>query len=364
MLVQNKVQGLRQQAKSCCQPRSHRRSLQVRASASTGSNLLQRLGRVLKDKAAGDFDRFVKGTSKTRERLGLVEELLAIWSLEDYETTLEELEEVLIAADFGPKTALKVVDRIREGIKQGTVKTADDTKAALKAAIVEVLTKNMQGGSAAKSAELVLGSEKPAVILVVGVNGAGKTTTIGKLAHKLGAEGAKVFLVPGDTFRAAAAEQLAEWGRRSGAVMGPFREGAKPQAVIGDCVTEAKARGDIDVVICDTAGRLHTAYALMEELEACKASIARAVGRQPDETLLVLDGTTGLNMLNQAREFNDSVKLTGLILTKLDGSARGGAVVSVVDQLGLPVKFVGVGETPADLQPFNPDAFAEALFPK
>jgi fused signal recognition particle receptor len=192
-----------------------------------------------------------------------------------------------------------------------------------------------------------------------------QTTTIGKLSHKLREEGARVLLVPGDTFRAAAAEQLAEWAARTGAEMGAsFQEGVPPQDVIGAACGAAAARGDVDVVICDTAGRLHTAYALMEELEACKAAIAAATGApaQPDETLLVLDGTTGLNMLNQAREFNSCVKLTGLILTKLDGTARGGAVVSVVDQLGLPVKFIGVGETPADLQPFNVQSFADALF--
>jgi fused signal recognition particle receptor len=217
------------------------------------------------------------------------------------------------------------------------------------------------------------------VILVVGVNGAGKTTTIGKLASRLAAEGARVTLAPGDTFRAAAKEQLDEWARRSGAKMSShFREGAKPGGVLAATINDARQKRDADVVVCDTAGRLHTAYALMEELAACRKAIqgacaAGAAGggkdassspQQPDETLLVLDGTTGLNMLPQAREFNDAVPLTGLILTKLDGTARGGAVVSVVDALGLPVKFVGVGEGAADLQPFDAQTFVDALFPE
>lgn len=339
--------------------------LTVRAQQTTNPGLLQRLGRVLKEKAAGDFERFFKGTTKTRERLGLVEELLAFWSLEDYEDALEELEEALIAADFGPKTALKISDRLRDEIKAGKVKTGEDIRAALKAVIVDLLTSRSKAARGGKgSSELQL-TGKPAVVLVVGVNGAGKTTTIGKLSYKFSQEGAKVYLIPGDTFRAAANEQLAIWAKRSGALMGSFTEGQRPQTVISQCLADIKARPDeVDIVICDTAGRLHTAYALMEELAACRAVISDTLGGQPDETLLVLDGTTGLNMVNQAREFNDAVPLSGLILTKLDGSARGGAVVSVVDVLGIPVKFIGVGETLEDLQPFNPDTFVEALFPK
>ncbi|KXZ50743.1 hypothetical protein GPECTOR_15g428 [Gonium pectorale] len=347
-------------------PFSRRGPVLVRADANAGASggpgLLQRLGRVIKEKAAGDFDRFFKGTSKTRERLGLVDEMLALWSLEDYEESLEELEEVLISADFGPRTALKIVDRIREGVKTGKVKSGEDIRGALKTSIVELL--NARG----RSSELKLAG-RPAAVLIVGVNGAGKTTTVGKLAYKYGKEGAKVFLIPGDTFRAAAAEQLAEWGRRAGATMGTFREGARPQAVIASNLDELRQRAckdpedTVDLVLVDTAGRLHTAYKLMEELALCKNAVSNALPGQPDETLLVLDGTTGLNMLNQAREFNEAVRLSGLILTKLDGTARGGAVVSVVDTLGLPVKFIGVGETAEDLQPFDAEAFAEALFP-
>jgi len=334
----------------------------VRSAADTGSNpgLLAKLGRVLKEKAAGDLDRFVKGTTKTRERLGLVEELLTFWSLEDYEDQLDELEEALIAADFGPKTALKLVDMLREELKGGHIKDTQQLRAALKASLVQLL--EPAGGSSSSGSALDLRGS-PAVILVVGVNGAGKTTTIGKLAHRLSKEGARVMLAPGDTYRAAAAEQLAEWARRSGSKMAAFKEGGRPGGVLAAACNKAKQSKDVDVVVCDTAGRLHTAYALMEELTGCKRSIANVLPKQPCETLLVLDGTTGLNMLTQAREFNDAVPVTGLILTKLDGSARGGAVVSVVDTLGLPVKFIGVGEGLDDLQPFNPETFAEALFP-
>ncbi|KAF8056862.1 hypothetical protein HT031_006206 [Scenedesmus sp. PABB004] len=344
-----------------CPARASRsRAPRCRAQQAEAPGMLAKLGRVLREKAAGDYERFFAGTSKTRERLGLVEELLTFWSLEDYEDTLEELEEALITADFGPKTALAIVDGLREQLKAGSVKTADDVRAALKAQIVALLDAATSAGGA--SSELQL-SGAPAVLLIVGVNGAGKTTTIGKLAHRLSKEGARVLLAPGDTFRAAAAEQLSAWAARSGARMGAFKEGARPGGVLASACNDAKQAKDIDVVIADTAGRLHTAYALMEELTTARKAIANVLPGQPCETLLVLDGTTGLNMLNQAREFNDAVPLTGLILTKLDGTARGGAVVSVVDQLRLPVKFIGVGEAPEDLQPFDAATFAEALFP-
>jgi fused signal recognition particle receptor len=252
---------------------------------------------------------------------------------------------------------LKIVDGLRDGLKAGAIKTAAELRAALRAQVVKLL-QPPQG----LSAELQL-EGRPAVVLIAGVNGAGKTTTIGKLAWRLGKEGAKVLLAPGDTFRAAAAEQLAVWAERSGARMGSFREGGRPGGVLAAAVNDAKQAKDVDVVVCDTAGRLHTAYSLMEELTQCRRAVANVAAGQPCETLLVLDGTTGLNMLNQAREFNDAVGLTGLILTKLDGTARGGAVVSVVDQLGLPVKFVGLGEGADDLAPFDAGAFADALFP-
>ena len=206
-------------------------------------------------------------------------------------------------------------------------------------------------------------SASPAVVLVVGVNGGGKTTTVGKLANKLVQGGARVLLVPGDTFRAAAGEQLAVWAERAGAAFHEAEEGARPHAVVYSAL-EAALTGKtvVDVVLADTSGRLHTNAGLMEELAKVKKTVAKRYAGAPHETLLVLDGTTGLNMLPQAREFNSAVGLTGLILTKLDGSARGGAIVSVVDELGLPVKFVGVGEGIDDLQPFDARAFVDALF--
>lgn len=312
---------------------------------------------MLKEKAQGDLDRVFNGASKTRERLGVVEELFTYWSLEDADDTLEELEEALITADFGPKTALKVVDVIRSKLKSGKMKTGEQIRSELKDSILQLLRK--RGGNT----DLQLGDEQPAVILVVGVNGGGKTTTIGKLAHKFNSEGVKVLLAAGDTFRAAAAEQLQVWADRSGVeVYAGTRKDARPDNVLYQAVDKA-VKEEYEVVICDTSGRLHTNVKLMDELAKCKRAVGKRLTKAPHETLLVLDGTTGLNMLNQARQFNETVKLTGIVLTKLDGTARGGAVVSVVDELGLPIKFVGVGETVEDLQPFNAENFVEALFP-
>ena len=260
-------------------------------------------------------------------------------------------------SDFGPTTSLKIVDEIREEVRAGKLKTGEQIRTALKASITHLL--RQRGGAA----ELTLGDAKPAVLLIVGVNGGGKTTTIGKLANKFAQEGASVLLAAGDTFRAAAAEQLEEWARRSNAEMvRAEQETTRPDTVLYQAVDRAIS-SEIDILLCDTSGRLHTNYSLMDELAKCKRSIGKRLAGAPHEVLLVLDGTTGLNMLNQAKEFNESVGLTGIILTKLDGTARGGAVVSVVDALGVPVKFVGVGEGLEDLQPFDPESFVDALFP-
>ncbi|KAL4423881.1 hypothetical protein ABPG75_001182 [Micractinium tetrahymenae] len=334
-----------------------RRSVQVRAAA-TSPGVLQKLARVFKEKAQQDVDRIFKGTSKTREKLGVIEELFAYWNLEDADETLEELEDALIMSDFGPKTAFKIVDGIRDKVKTGQIKTGEQMRFELKTSIAGLLTS--RGGSS----ELAIEGAKPAVLLVVGVNGGGKTTTIGKLAHKFSSGGAQVVLGAGDTFRAAAAEQLEEWARRSGAeIVRAANDKARPDTVLFQAVDTAVKLG-ADLVLCDTSGRLHTNWNLMDELAKCKRSIAKRLPEAPHEVLLVLDGTTGLNMLNQAKEFNETVQLSGIILTKLDGTARGGAVVSVVDELGVPVKFVGVGEGIEDLQPFNPESFVEALFPE
>jgi len=216
----------------------------------------------------------------------------------------------------------------------------------------------------AGSNELQLSDQKPSVLLVVGVNGGGKTTTIGKMAYKFASEGASVMLAAGDTFRAAAGEQLDQWAKRSNAeIVLAEDEKTRPDTVLYKAVAQAVER-DIDLVLCDTSGRLHTNWSLMEELSKCKKSIGKCLDGAPHETLLVLDGTTGMNMLNQAKEFNESVALSGIILTKLDGSSRGGAVVRAVDELGLPIKMVGVGEGVEDLQPFDPVSFVDALFPE
>ena len=319
-----------------------------------------KLASVLKKKTQSDIDRVFNGTAKTREKMASMNDVLALWRLEDFETTLEELEETLVGVDFGPSVAGKVVDKVRERVRTGKAKTSKEVRDALKASIVEVLT--------AVGDSQVIGLNEnvsePSVILVVGVNGGGKTTTLGKLSHRFAQSGAKVMMVPGDTFRAAAAEQLATWAQRTGAVMAESPPNTKPGAVCFKAVDEACAKGGIDIVLADTSGRLHNNAALMEELVGVKKSITKRLPSAPHEVLLVLDGTTGLNMLNQARVFGEAVGVTGIILTKLDGTARGGAVVSVVDELGIPVKFVGVGEGMEDLQTFDPKSFVDALFPQ
>jgi fused signal recognition particle receptor len=307
-----------------------------------------------------DIARVFAGTSKTREKLSSVNDVLALWRLEDVEETLEELEETLLSVDFGPGVAMKVMDGVRARVERGECDTGGKVRAALKASIVDVLK------SAGDSMSIALNENQnePSVVMVVGVNGGGKTTTLGKLSHRFAESGAKVMMVPGDTFRAAAAEQLQTWADRTGAVMSDSPPNTKPGAVCYKAVDEACARGDIDIVLADTSGRLHNNTQLMDELVGVKKSISKRMESAPHEVLLVLDGTTGLNMLNQARVFGQAVGVTGIILTKLDGTARGGAVVSVVDELGIPVKFVGVGETMQDLQSFDPVSFVDALFPE
>lgn len=316
-----------------------------------------RLGRVIKEKAKSDVDKLFSGFSKTRDNLAVVDELLTYWNLADTDQVLDELEEALLVSDFGPKTAINIVESLRKEILAGNLKSGQEIKVALKKKVAGLLTKKVQ------NTELQLGFKRPAVIMIVGVNGGGKTTSIGKLAYRLKNEGIKVLMAAGDTFRAAASDQLEVWAKRTNSeiVIGEG-EKVKPTSVLSQAVRKAKEE-DFDVVLCDTSGRLHTDYALMEELIACKRAITKVLPSAPNEVLLVLDGTTGLNMLPQAREFNEVVGVTGFILTKLDGSARGGCVVSVVDELAIPVKFVGIGEQLDDLQPFDAEAFVNAIFP-
>ncbi|KAJ3692725.1 hypothetical protein LUZ60_011820 [Juncus effusus] len=333
------------------------RRLRFRCAAAAGqTGFFTRLGRLIKEKAKSDVEKIFSGFSKTRENLAVVDELLLYWNLAETDRVLDELEEALLVSDFGPKISFKIVDSLRDDIKAGKLKSGTEIKEALKRSVLELLTR--EGGNS----ELQLGSRKPAVIMVVGVNGGGKTTSLGKLAHRFKKEGVKVIMAAGDTFRAAATDQLEIWAERTGSeiVLGEG-EKVKPQSVLSQAVKRGKEEG-FDVVLCDTSGRLHTNYKLMEELIACKKAVGKVIPGAPNEVLLVLDGTTGLNMLQQAREFNEVVGITGFILTKLDGSARGGCVVSVVDELRIPVKFVGVGEGLDDLQPFDAEAFVDAIF--
>ena len=348
-----------------------RRSNKLNQSSSRGKRVimhsggggfsLSKLTSVLKKKTQSDFDRVISGTSKTREKLSYMDEILGLWRLEDLDDTLDDLEETLLSVDFGPKTAGKVLDTIRELVEDGKIKTGEDCKRALKETIVNILVND--GGDPTKMN--VSDDEKiPTCVLIIGVNGGGKTTTIGKLSNWYKNAGAKVMMVPGDTFRAAAAEQLQTWADRTGAIMSKSPPNTKPGAVSYKAVDEAIAMGDIDVILADTSGRLHTNLDMMDELVGVKSSIKKREPSMPHEVLLVLDGTTGLNMLNQAREFGKQLGVTGIILTKLDGTARGGAVISVVDEMKIPVKFVGVGETMEDLQVFEPLSFVDALFPE
>ncbi|KAI5564495.1 hypothetical protein BDE02_14G063600 [Populus trichocarpa] len=315
-----------------------------------------KLGRLIKEKAKSDVEKIFSGFSKTRDNLAVIDELLLYWNLSETDRVLDELEEALLVSDFGPRITIQIVEKLREDILAGKLKSGSEIKDALKKSVLDLLEKK------GNKTELQLGFRKPAVVMIVGVNGGGKTTSLGKLAYRLKNEGAKILMAAGDTFRAAASDQLEIWAERTGCeIVVADGEKAKASSVLSQAVKKGKEQ-EFDVVLCDTSGRLHTNYSLMEELIACKKAVGKIVRGAPNEILLVLDGTTGLNMLPQAREFNEVVGITGFILTKLDGSARGGCVVSVVDELGIPVKFVGVGEGVEDLQPFDAEAFVNAIF--
>ena len=294
----------------------------------------------------GFFDIFRKSVKKTKQSLSLE---LDSFSGKITFDTLEELEEILILADVGVTTAGKICSRLGERIKRRNI---DSTE--LRENLCEIVTKLME------PEEPLVTETKPSVVLVVGVNGVGKTTSIGKLAYWLQGQGKKVLLGAADTFRAAAGEQLGVWAERVGCQMIKHAEGADPAAVVYDSITAAKAR-NVDVLICDTAGRLHTKKNLMEELAKIDRVLEREAPGCSRETLLVLDATTGQNGLNQAREFAAACGVTGIILTKLDGTAKGGVAIAIRDQLGLPIKFVGTGESIGDLTPFSAAEFAQAL---
>ena len=299
----------------------------------------------------GFFSKISAGLKKTRDSImGSVNSMLHAFTKID-EELFEELEEILIMGDVGAPTAGRICDELRRKVKERGVTDPE----AVRGLLYETVAEMLRGGQ-----ELRL-TTKPSVILVIGVNGVGKTTTIGKLAARFRTEGKKVVLGAADTFRAAAIEQLEIWAERAGADIVKHTQGADPAAVVFDSIAAAKARG-ADVVICDTAGRLHNKKNLMDEL----AKISRIIDRElPDadkEVLLVLDATTGQNAVNQAREFKNAAGITGIVLTKLDGTARGGVVLAIREELDVPVKFIGVGEGVDDLQPFDPDDFARGIF--
>lgn len=264
----------------------------------------------------------------------------------------DSLEEALILADVGAETACDIVAQLRKRVKERFLGRMEEVKDALR----DILRSKLEVGDSALTLE-----GKPAVVLVIGVNGVGKTTSIGKLAAMYKNEGKKVILAAADTFRAAAIEQLEEWADRAGVEIVKHREGADPAAVIYDTIQAGKAR-NADIIICDTAGRLHNKKNLMEELAKIYRVIDRELPYSDRESLLVLDATTGQNAVNQAKEFKNVAEITGIILTKLDGTAKGGVVLNIKNELGVPVKFIGVGEKVDDLRPFNARAFAEGLF--
>jgi fused signal recognition particle receptor len=274
------------------------------------------------------------------------------------ESTLAEMEEILFTADIGVKTATSLLESARERVKKRELDDPAKLKAALRQEIARIVSLGTPAGA---SREITVGSTRPWVIMVVGVNGSGKTTTVGKLAAKLGQSGLRVLLGAGDTFRAAAGEQLEVWADRVGAPVVRGKDGADPASV---CFEAVKRGVDekVDVVLLDTAGRLHTKVPLMEELKKVKRVVDKAMPGAPHDVLLVLDATNGQNAIAQARQFHEALGITGIALTKLDGTAKGGVVIGISDELGIPVRYVGVGEKVADLRPFDPAEFVDALF--
>lgn len=302
----------------------------------------------------GLFERMKQAVTRTRESLNeRIDDVVSL-STEIDRGTLDDLEATLIGADLGTKTTEQLLSRLREKADRKQIANAAELKQLLKAEVLNVLTRaNVQPVQPEEG--------DPEVILVVGVNGTGKTTTIGKLTNFLRAQGKNVLLCAADTFRAAAIEQLEVWGDRTGTEVIKTKPGGDPAAVLFDALQAAKAR-HVDYIIVDTAGRLHTKSSLMTELEKMRRTAQRFITGAPHETLLVVDATTGQNGLQQAKLFTESAGVTGIVLTKLDGTAKGGIVVAIANELGMPVRYVGVGEQKNDLLPFDPQAFVDSLF--
>lgn len=301
----------------------------------------------------GIFKKINFGLSKTRNKMaGAIDDMLDSFD-EITDDLYTELEEILVMGDVGVTTAVQITEKLREETAKGKIKSPNEIRAKIK----EIISEMLYGG---EDMGLIT---VPSIILVIGVNGVGKTTTIGKMAAMYKAQGKKVIMGAADTFRAAAIDQLQIWADRAGVDIIKHKEGADPAAVVFDTINAAKAR-DSEIIIIDTAGRLHNKKNLMDELNKIYRVIDRELPYSDREVLLVLDATTGQNAVNQAREFQNVAEITGIVLTKLDGTARGGVVLAIKNELGIPVKFIGVGEQIDDLQPFNPTAFADGLFDK
>ncbi|WP_028550394.1 signal recognition particle-docking protein FtsY [Paenibacillus sp. UNC451MF] len=317
-------------------------------------SFFKRLKESISSKAEAVTNKFKEGLSKTRDVLvERVEDLFSRRKKID-EDFYEELEEILIGADVGVNTVMKLVEDLRAEVRKRKIEEPSELQPILTEMIIQLL-------KGEENASLKMADSGLTVILFVGVNGVGKTTTIGKLAHHMKSQGKKVLLAAGDTFRAGAIEQLEVWGQRVGVDVIKQQAGSDPAAVMFDALHAAKNRG-VDVLLCDTAGRLQNKVNLMDELNKIYRVIRREVPEAPHEVLLVLDATTGQNALSQAKLFDEKTGLTGLVLTKLDSTAKGGIVVAIRQELNLPVKFVGLGEKMDDLQPFDSDQFVHALF--
>jgi len=299
----------------------------------------------------GLFNKINKGLKKTRDSMAGAIDTVLHGHTEIDDSFYDELEEILIMGDVGVVTAARITESLREQVRKNNLRRPDDVRNAIK----EIVAGLLEGGQEMNIITI------PSIILVIGVNGVGKTTTIGKMAAMYREQGKKVIIGAADTFRAAAIEQLEIWAQRAGVEMVKHKEGADPAAVVFDTISAGKAR-DADIIIIDTAGRLHNKKNLMEELSKIYRVIDRELPYSDREVLLVLDATTGQNAVNQAREFKNVAEITGIILTKLDGTARGGVVLAIKNDLNVPVKFVGLGEKIDDLQPFDPAAFAQGLF--